>query len=62
MPEYRAYIVCSDGHFLGAVELICDDDEAAIKQAETLVDSHDIELWQLDRRIKKFDHKEKLQS
>jgi hypothetical protein len=62
MPEYRAYIVGSDGHFLEAVELICDDDEAAIKQAETLVDGHDIELWQLDRRIKKFDHKEKLQS
>jgi hypothetical protein len=61
--EYRrAYIVGSDGHFLDAVELTCDDDEAAIKEAATLVDGHDIELWQLERQIKKFNHKEKPQS
>ena len=62
MPEYRAYIIGSDGHFLDAAELTCDDDEAAIKEAATLVDGHDIELWQLERQIKKFNHKEKPQS
>jgi hypothetical protein len=51
MSEHRAYVVGSDGHFLKAVEVICDDEDA-IKQAETLVDSHDIELWHLDRQIK----------
>jgi hypothetical protein len=62
MPEYRAYIVGSDGHFLDAVELTCDDDEAAIKQAATLVDGHDIELRQLHRQIIKFNRKQKSQS
>jgi hypothetical protein len=59
MPEYRAYILGSDGHFLDAVELTCHDDEAAIKQAATLVDGHNIELWQLDRQIIKCNHTRK---
>ena len=61
MPEYRAYIIGSDGYFLDVVELICDD-EAAIKKAATLVDRHNIELWQLDRQIIKCNHEEKSQS
>jgi hypothetical protein len=62
MPEYRVYIVGSDSHFLDAVELTCDDDEAAIKQAATLVDGHDIELRQLHRQIIKINRKQKSQS
>ena len=58
MPEYRAYIIGSDGHFLDAVDLTCDDDEAAIKQAATLVDGHNIELWQLGRQIIKCNNEE----
>ena len=60
MPEYRVYIVGSDGHFLDAVELTCDDDEAAIKQAATLVDGHDIELRQLHRQINKIQPQAKI--
>jgi hypothetical protein len=41
--------------FIGVVQLDCLDDEAAIKSAGRLVDSHDVELWQMDRPIARFD-------
>ena len=44
MPEYRVYIVDSDGHFKSAVALICADDEIAKEQAKQFVDGHDVEL------------------
>ena len=51
MLEYRAYIVGADGHFIEAVDLVCEDDHAAIEKAQALVDGHDVELWQLDRHV-----------
>jgi hypothetical protein len=56
MPEYRVYIVGADGHFRKAVPLECANDDAAKQQAEQLVDGHDVELWQLDRKIATFEH------
>lgn len=61
MPEYRAYIVGADGHFHSSVPIECDDDSEAMKQAEQLVDSHSVELWQRDRKIATFEHKPKIQ-
>jgi hypothetical protein len=48
MPEYRAYIIGSDGHFCDAITLNCDDDEAATQRADNLASAEavDIELWQ----------------
>jgi hypothetical protein len=60
MPEYRAYLVGHDGHFREAVPLVCIDDDEAMKKAKLLVDGHDVELWQRDRKIARFDHKPKL--
>ncbi|MEA2864641.1 MAG: hypothetical protein QOC84_2597 [Bradyrhizobium sp.] len=57
MAEYRAYLIGSDGHFVRAVELLCPDDDTAKEYAKQLVDGHDVELWQLDRQIAKFDRK-----
>jgi hypothetical protein len=57
MQEYRAYIVGHDGHFEKAVHLICPDDETAEKHAKQLVDGHDVELWQLDRKVATFERK-----
>ena len=51
MPEYRAFIVGPHGHFQQAIEMVCVDDEEAIEQAKQYVDGHDVELWQLDRRV-----------
>jgi hypothetical protein len=51
MAEYRAYLVDSDDHFYEAVPLICVDDAEAIETAKRLAVGHDVELWQLDRKI-----------
>ena len=51
MPEYRAFIVGHDGHFRKAIEFEAPDDVGAISHAKQYVDGHDVELWQLDRRI-----------
>src|SRR5664279_213088 len=56
MAHYRAYLVGQDSYFIKAVDLDCDDDAAAIKRAQKMVDGHDVELWQHARRIAKFDH------
>jgi len=57
MPEYRVYVIGSDGHFIQAIGLDCPDDKAAIEAAKQFVDGHDVELWQGDRHVAKFDSK-----
>jgi len=52
--EYRAYIIGPDGHIQQRIELLCADDDSAKEQAKQFVDGHDVELWQLDRRIAEF--------
>ena len=56
MPEYRVYIVGSDGHFQRSIPLICAGDDEAKVKAQQLVDGHDLELWQRDRKIASFEH------
>jgi hypothetical protein len=45
MPDYRAYLVGADGHFVGYEPLVCANDGEAIKRAERLTDRHPVELW-----------------
>jgi uncharacterized membrane-anchored protein len=52
--NYRAYLIGSDGRIVLRVDLNCDDDEAAKRQAKALVDAHDIELWDGARKIAEF--------
>lgn len=59
MAQYRAYLIGSDGHFLRSLDLICDNDDAAIENAEQLVDGHDVELWQQKRKVALFKHERK---
>jgi hypothetical protein len=56
MAHYRAYLVGQDSYFIKAVDLDCEDDAAARKRAQKMVDGHDVELWQHARRIAKFEH------
>jgi hypothetical protein len=55
VPDYRVYIVGDDGHFRDAIPFVCETDDKAIEKAKQLVDGHDVELWQLDRQIAKFE-------
>ena len=56
MADYRAYLLGSDGHFFDVVPLVCETDTEAIEKAKQLVDGHDVELWQLDRKVAEFKH------
>jgi hypothetical protein len=50
MLDYRVYLIGSDGHFYNAVP----NDDEAIEKARQLLDGHDVELWQLDRKVAAF--------
>jgi hypothetical protein len=45
LPEYRAYPVGRDGHFIGCEPVIAIDDSDATEKTKRLVDGHDVELW-----------------
>ena len=57
MQDYRVFVIGPDGRVNNRVDLICENDEAAKERAQQLVDGHDVELWQRDRRIAIFKHK-----
>jgi hypothetical protein len=59
MQHYRVYVIGQDGHFIKSIDLSCEDDNAAIAATKPLIDGHDLELWQRDRRIARFDSKPK---
>ena len=54
MPDYRAYILRPDGHVHYRVDLHCQDEAQAREKAKALANGHDVELWELDRRIERF--------
>jgi hypothetical protein len=55
MKHYWAFQVDPDGHVLGCINLVCESEEDAQRQAKALVSFYCIELWRLDHRIAKFD-------
>jgi hypothetical protein len=55
MMAYRAYIVGLHSRPIAVVNLDCGDDDSAITSASRLVDGRDVELWQLDRPVARFD-------
>jgi hypothetical protein len=57
MQHYRVYVIGQDGRFIKSIDLSCADDGAAIESAKHLIDGHDVELWQRDRRIARFERK-----
>jgi hypothetical protein len=59
MQHYRVYVIGQDGHFIRSIDLSCADDDAAIESAKQLIEGYDLELWQRDRRIARFDSKPK---
>jgi hypothetical protein len=51
LPEYRAYLIGSDGHFVGCEPIVGADDSDATEKAKRLVDGHDVELWNGSRLV-----------
>jgi hypothetical protein len=52
--EYRVFVIGPDGHVRDRYELSCADEVEARERAEQLVDGHDVELWQRDRKIETY--------
>lgn len=46
MPDFRAYVVGPDGHFVGVHEITAADREEATKIALKYVDGDPVELWE----------------
>jgi hypothetical protein len=59
MTDYRIYVIGSDGHFVRAIQLDCPNDAAAIESAMQFINGHDIELWQRERIVARFDSEPK---
>ncbi len=58
MSSYRAYIVGPDGHFKSSEIVSAPDDAAAVEKAATFVTMEDgVEVWLLDRKVRKLDPK-----
>jgi hypothetical protein len=51
MPDYRAFEVGSDGHFVGSRGFVCDNDGDAIIWAKQFSGALPIELWSGDRLV-----------
>jgi hypothetical protein len=56
MDGFYAYIVDQEGHVIKRVDLALEKEEDAAEHAKHLVDGHDVELWQRDRKIATFKH------
>ena len=54
MDGYYANIVDADRHVINRVDLAFEHEEDAVERAKGLVDGHDVELWQRDRKIATF--------
>jgi hypothetical protein len=60
MPQYRAYILDPDGHITERVDLLCKNGKDAEERAQGLAGSCDVELWEENRRLATFRHREPL--
>jgi len=56
VQDYRACILGRTATYMTALTCLRE----AIKLANQLVDGHDVELWQLGRKIRRFKHAPKL--
>lgn len=51
MADYRAYMLGSDGHFVGYETFFRADDAETIEKARCLVADHSLELWRGERFV-----------
>ena len=54
MPEYRAFLLDRDDHFMGYEALVCPDDAGAVEKAKRLVNGHGVEVWTGSRLVAKL--------
>jgi hypothetical protein len=52
--DYRLYFLDAHLHVRERIDLECDDDDEAIRVAETHADGRDMELWRRAVLLRKF--------
>jgi len=55
MPEYRAYTVGNDGHFIGYEPMVCANDDEALEKAKRLAENYPVELWRGATLVNRLD-------
>lgn len=61
VANFRAYIIGTDGHVSRRVDLPADTEPEARAMARQLVDGHAVELWELAKRIERFEPEQNAQ-
>jgi hypothetical protein len=52
MPAYRAFLLDQSGHITQPPQVLdCTDDDAAVKEAQKLVNGCNVEVWDRERFI-----------
>jgi hypothetical protein len=51
VAHYRAYFLDESGHIVKARDLVLKDDAEAISVAKQLINGHDVEVWERDRKV-----------
>jgi hypothetical protein len=60
MPNYRAFAVKTGSTtIVRSYNIQATDESEALERAARYVDDYDVELWEGERLIKRFDHSEK---
>jgi len=54
MPNYRLYLVGSQGRFIKVEVIDGPDDAAAVADAQQYIDGQAMELWDRGRLVQKF--------
>ena len=55
MQDYSLYILGQSGRLVREIEVVCANDSDAIDLAQRWVDGYDVELWQMDHMIARFE-------
>ena len=54
MADYRLYLLNRQGRISRALPLVCETDDHAVDQVYAYPHTDGMELWQLDRLVRKF--------
>ena len=57
MGHYRYYVLDGAKKVASAEWIEAEDDETAIEVTKTMMDGHDVELWQGQRLIRRIDRR-----
>jgi hypothetical protein len=51
MPDYRIYLIGRDGHIQDRLDVVCEDEEEAMRVAKEVASGRKVELWQQARKV-----------